>query len=77
MPTDVRDCLRLEDLLPHEALSFLKERHERMHRKVPLEADVEPYFDSVLQYSHQEYCGQLLDAGILGWTPTPMESVGI
>ncbi|CAK0856481.1 unnamed protein product, partial [Prorocentrum cordatum] len=71
MPTDVWDCPRLEDLLPGEALTFLRERHERMLRPAPLPTDVEPYFDSVLKFNHKEYRGlvrQLLSAGMLGCT---------
>ncbi|CAK0823925.1 unnamed protein product, partial [Prorocentrum cordatum] len=80
MPTDVSDCPRLEDLLPGEALTFLRERQERMLRESPLPTDVEPYFDSVLEFNHKEYRGlvrRLLSAGILGWTLTPKERIGM
>ncbi|CAK0833049.1 unnamed protein product, partial [Prorocentrum cordatum] len=80
MPTDVSDCPRLEDLLPGEALTFLQERQERMLRESPLPTDVEPYFDSVLKFNHKEYRGlvrRLLAAGILGWTLTPKERIGM
>ncbi|CAK0845234.1 unnamed protein product [Prorocentrum cordatum] len=80
MPMDVSDCPRLEDLLPGEALTFLQERHERMLRESPLPTDVEPYFDSVLKFNHKEYRGlvrRLLSAGILGWTLTPKERIGM
>ncbi|CAK0789045.1 unnamed protein product [Prorocentrum cordatum] len=69
MPTDVRDCPRLEDLLPGEALAFLQERQERMLRPAPLPTDIEPYFDSVLKFNRKEYRGlvrRLLSAGMLG-----------
>ncbi|CAK0860615.1 unnamed protein product [Prorocentrum cordatum] len=80
MPTDVSDCPRLEDLLPGEALTFLQERQERMLRETPLSTDVEPYFDSVLKFYNKEYRGlvrRLLSAGILGWTLTPKERIGM
>ncbi|CAK0795767.1 unnamed protein product, partial [Prorocentrum cordatum] len=80
MPTDVSDCPRLEDLLPGEALTFLQERQERMLRETPLPTDVEPYFDSVLKFNHKEYRGlvrRLLSAGILGWTLSPKERIGM
>ncbi|CAK0831182.1 unnamed protein product [Prorocentrum cordatum] len=80
MPTDVSDCPRLEGLLPGEALTFLQERQERMLRESPLPTDVEPYFDSVLKFNHKEYRGlvrRLLSAGILGWTLTPKERIGM
>ncbi|CAK0901058.1 unnamed protein product, partial [Prorocentrum cordatum] len=80
MPTDVSDCPRLEDLLPVEALAFLQERQERMLRETPLPTDVEPYFDSVLKFNHKEYRGLVrrpLSAGILGWTLTPKERIGM
>ncbi|CAK0809789.1 unnamed protein product [Prorocentrum cordatum] len=80
MPTDVSDCPRLEDILPGEALTFLQERQERMLRESPLPTDVEPYFDSVLKFNHKEYRGlvrRLLSAGILGWTLTPKERIGM
>ncbi|CAK0868534.1 unnamed protein product, partial [Prorocentrum cordatum] len=80
MPTDVSDCPRLEDLLHGEALTFLRERQERMLRESPLPTGVEPYFDSVLKFNHKEYRGlvrRLLSAGILGWTLTPKERIGM
>ncbi|CAK0819305.1 unnamed protein product, partial [Prorocentrum cordatum] len=51
-----------------------------MLRESPLPTDVEPYFDSVLQFNHKEYRGlvrRLLSAGILGWTLTPKERIGM
>ena len=51
----MQDCPSVEDLLPEEALSFLKGYQERMLKKENVEPEVKADFDPVLRFNQKKY----------------------
>ena len=55
LPDSIRECPRIETLLPAEALSYLKGHQERMLDPHEKEPEVKEFLDPTLRYNQKKY----------------------